>query len=89
MALEEAQFNMILGDPVLKEKYVSDHHHNKAIWYTSKSIHLLLTKTWGEGIKEHKNRIPYSLSLKSPIHGCIRNTLSSSRTAESTALFLV
>lgn len=73
----------------LKRNITTTHHYNKAIWYTSKSIHLLPMKTWRKGIKEHKNRIPHSLFLKSPIHGCIWNTLSSSQTAESTAPFLV
>lgn len=52
---------MILGDATIKKQYMGDHHHNKAIWYPSKSILLLLTKTWRKGIKEYKNGIPHSL----------------------------
>lgn len=44
MVSEEAQFNMILGDMITKKKYAGDHYHNKAIWYPSKSILLLLQK---------------------------------------------
>lgn len=87
MASKEAQFNTILGDPIIKKKYVGAHHHNKAVWYTSKSIPLLLTKKWRKGIKEHKNKIPHSLFLKPLIHRCIWNPFSSSQTAERTAPF--
>lgn len=71
MVSKEAQFNMILDDPITKRKFLSNHHHDKAIEYTSKSILLLHTTTWRKGIKERKNRIPRSLFLKSLIHRCI------------------
>lgn len=41
---QEVQFIMILDDPVTKRRFVSNHHHDKAIEYTSKSILLLLRK---------------------------------------------